>query len=629
MSTIATIKNNEAQNGIEIYFKVYPLSGTKETMKKNGFRWNRKKGCWYAIKSMTAESIADIIAETSMTDYEAIAKTTGETITPIAGEKTTPKKNKAAQPEKINLENLGENAPHLYGAELAAAIREDLKKRGVKGVTVRKRDVTYDTGITVTVKATAADIVSVEEYQTRYPFESFSCDAMNYHGVFCGDRWIYSAEWETMTEEERRTAYNNHTIYYLTKSPDFNKYHQERKNYPSMTTAFYNKVVAVFKIANQWNYDNSDSMTDYFDVGYYLDINVKTPEDFEPVENMTDEEKTAYNAEKAAEEAAEAARLEQFRKEQEEREKAYKAAEQRRKANEKKASENIIVEDLSEAAQFIITNLSGGIGKECNIDEVKESIAEHPTNTREKAVITRKVTYTSEESFEAFGCCLMSDFDFLVGKGGTGSDDVRLEGVKNIWELNEEQRNSVEWYMVECVAVYVNDELRLVINPEGHNYARYTYIPTETSEILPYKTESDRIRKESEKKTPFYFPETIEKQAENITIGDPVTVYMCDGWSLNSIYGGMGIVTDIQKGNYAQYNGIYLTLQQARNKQKKVFLRNGKKCLIYKGIKEPLPESITKKQISENMSLLYNADEILPQITNYYSEKPLIDTIQR
>ena len=84
MSTIAEIKNNESQNGIEIYFKVYPLTGTKETMKKNGFRWNHKKGCWYAIKSMTTESIADIVADTTLTDYENIAKTTGEEVKAIS-----------------------------------------------------------------------------------------------------------------------------------------------------------------------------------------------------------------------------------------------------------------------------------------------------------------------------------------------------------------------------------------------------------------------------------------------------------------------------------------------------------------------------------------------------------------
>jgi hypothetical protein len=103
METIATIKNNEAQNGIEIYFKVYPLTGTKETLKKNGFRWNHKKACWYAIKSMTTESIADIVADTTLTDYEAIAKKTGEEVKVIPEKTNRKTATKAAKKNKYGV----------------------------------------------------------------------------------------------------------------------------------------------------------------------------------------------------------------------------------------------------------------------------------------------------------------------------------------------------------------------------------------------------------------------------------------------------------------------------------------------------------------------------------------------
>lgn len=620
---IARKERNEEKNGIELYFDVYPLAGTKETMKKEGFRWNGKKACWYAKKSTNAEVIADIIAETSMAEYEEIAERTGETITRIK-EKTT-KKTQAA--EIINLDNLGTNAPRLHGAELARAIREDLKRRGVKGVTVRKRDITYDTGITVTVKATAEDMASIEEYKNRYTFSEFSCDAQNYHGIFDGKRWIYAAEWEQMTEAEKLGAYDQHINYYLRKSPDFNKYHQERKNYPTIKKAFYDKICAVFKIANQWNYDNSDSMTDYFDVGYYLDIDIKMPADFEPCEKMTEEDKKAYSAEIEAEEKAAAERLAQLEREREEAEKASREAEARRKADEKKVMDGCKVEDLSESEKFVITNIRGGIGKEYNLAELDESIQEHLPKF-EKAVIARKITFDSKEAFEAFGRCLLCDFEFLKGKGGTGSDDVRLDGVTDFWRMNTEQRESVEWYNVDCVAVYCGDKLELVINPEGYSYARYTFRVTEASEILSATKESERVKAESKKKLPFYFPEDVEKQAENLEIGQNVTVYQTDGWNLTNVYGGTGTITDIKKGNYAQYEGIYIKLRNG-NKQQDVFIRNGKKTLIYKGIKAPLPDTLTGEDISDNMRRLFNADEILPRVITYYNEKPLLDTVQR
>ena len=81
---IAEIKRNEEKNGIEIYFNVYPLAGTKSTMKKNGFRWNPKKACWYAKYSLDAQAIADIIADTTDEEYAEIAKENGEEVREIS-----------------------------------------------------------------------------------------------------------------------------------------------------------------------------------------------------------------------------------------------------------------------------------------------------------------------------------------------------------------------------------------------------------------------------------------------------------------------------------------------------------------------------------------------------------------
>lgn len=50
--------------------------------------------------------------------------------------------------------------------------------------------------------------------------------------------------------------------YHLEKSPD---------DYPKAEVKFWEKAL---KIINKKNFDNSDSMTDYFHVGFYLDIEV-------------------------------------------------------------------------------------------------------------------------------------------------------------------------------------------------------------------------------------------------------------------------------------------------------------------------------------------------------------------
>lgn len=105
--SIAKKELNNELNGIEIYFVVYPLKGTRETLKHEGFKWNHKKACWYAKQSPATLSMADVMEETSIKDYEMIAARTGEKVEMIqpretkqevakaAVKKTTPKK---AQP---------------------------------------------------------------------------------------------------------------------------------------------------------------------------------------------------------------------------------------------------------------------------------------------------------------------------------------------------------------------------------------------------------------------------------------------------------------------------------------------------------------------------------------------------
>lgn len=604
--TTYTITANDAFNSLEISFNEKPAENIREALKALKFRWHAVKKIWYG-----------------RADRETVEKALqGEQ---IAAE-TAPKAEKTnRQPEEINLDNLGENTPSLYGAELAAAIREDLKKRGAKGVTVRARRVTHDTGITVTITAQPEDLASVEEITLRESFARFACHVDR--GFYNGSEWVYN--FDSLTEEEQHAQYLKYITYKAQKAPEINRYHFERDEYPTITTAFFNKVRAVFLIANQWNYDNSDSMTDYFDIGYFLDIDIKLPKDYSPREKMTEEEKAAYNEELRQAEEKRAAEMAKWEKEQREAEAARKAYEEQRKKDRETIAAHITVEDLTEENKLYITGLVGGIGKECNLEELNESIKEHITAYQD-ALITRKVIFDSREAFEIFGKYLLDDFDFLAGKGGTASEDIRLNGI-SLYRLNEEQRESVKLYMAECVAVYVNNDLVLISNPEGYEYSRYTYRPTEATQILNAKAETDRQRTESESKTAFYFPEPITKQAEGIHAGQFITIYQCDGWMLNNIYSGAGEVLEVEQGSWAQYDGVNITLKLGKN-VKKVFLRDNHNALVYDGLLPVLPDSITKRFITPKMYEVLNADELFPRVLEYYSaqgKKPIIDTIQR
>lgn len=591
------ININQELNGIELSFDSKPEAATLDEIKRQGFRWNRNKRIWYA--KQTADRL--IFAET------------------LGQIETTPEKTAG----KINLEDLGQNTPRLGGAELTKAIREDLKRRGVKGCTVR---VAHYDSITVTVKASPADFTSLEEFKERYSFSEFSCD-IECHGRYTGDSWCYSLE--GLTDEEKNEKYNNYCRYEIEHRHDFNNYHRERKNYPQYTTAFCEKLEAVYLIANQWNYDNSDPMTDYFDRGYYLDIDIKC-DDFNARETMTDEERKAYEAEQERERAEEAARLAQYEEERRQAEEESRRYEAQRKEDETTVYNNIRVEDLSEPEQFFIYGLRGGIGKECSLEElIKESKYDGIP-----ALITRKVIFSDLETFEKFGRYLLEDWIFTAGKGGTASEDVRLENIDNIYSLNEAQRESVEWFNNDCIGCFVGDEIKLVIDPQWYNYCRYCYIPN-NPDIIPAPAELERMRTESTNKQPFYFPAPVSEQIENITPGDEITIYMSDGWILNNIEAGSGIVTDITPGNYAQYEGYYITLSYGKyfKGDKRVFIRDNKEILIYKGIKPRLPESVTTERINNNMvQVLTTFDGLFNRVIAYYDsigDAPILDTIQR
>lgn len=594
---------NTELNGIEVVFEERPAAETLEALKGAGFRWHRAKKLWYAKNTAERLTLAQSIADGQPAQ-----------VAPV----------KVSKVDKINLENLGANTPSLYGAELAKAIREDLKKRGVSGVTVRTRRVTYDTGITVTVKATPEDFASVEEMKERFTYCDFERLAMC-HGVYTGAKWVYNLD--ELTKEERETEYNNYIMYNGRKAPQINNHYliDHRNDYFTITTEFYSKIVAVFKIANQWNYDNSDSMTDYFDVGYYLDIDIKTPEGLTLREEMTEAEREALNAERKAEEEARQAAFEKWQKEQEESRKRYEEAEKRRQAQHEIILNGFTARDLDENEQIYITNLVGGAGKECDLDELNETINSGHA-LREDAQITRQVDMTPD-AFKAFCDNFLESFDFLAGMGGTGSEDVRLNDVKNIYSMNTEQRESVKWFICNAVAIYCNNELMLVCDPQGHNYSRYTFKPTEESETTSATETAEKQKAESETKPAFYFPEPIKEQVKKINIGDKITVYKCDGWNLQNIYAGFGTVADISPATWAQYSGEKITFTSGKS----VFIRDNNSALIYKGIKPLLPETITRKQLNDNCFEMFNTEQLFENAYMYYlnqGEKPVVNTIQ-
>lgn len=609
MKTITCkINLNQELNGIELLFDAKPSADTLAAVKAQGFRWSNKNKLWYAKQTAERLSFAQSLGSFAPASAPCV--------------------------EKINLDNLGVKPENFsfYGADLAKFIRSELKARGVKGATVRANRSGYTTSITVTVKATAEDMASIEEAAERHTMNDFVHDINRTAEIYTGGRWLFLKDFEAMTEEEKEGAYYNYLSEQINKisSVQFGYTWASREHYFEFTADFWDKLTAIYEIANQWNYCNDDLMTDYFDRGYYLDIEIKKADDFQPRATMTETERAAYAAEiRAKEEQEEAWRIayEEEQKQRTEEAAKYKAWEE---AAVNAIYSDVTIKDLPDNEQFFVDGLIGGIGKECSLEELKKYINEHTLSTK-LALISRIVTFNNEQPFNDFCKLFLNDFSFLEHMGGTGSEDIRLKDYKHFLTLNKEQRESIDFYSCNCVAVYFGSALQFVINPEGYSYARYVYLPTEETKTTAAAGVLENMRKASENKTAFYIPAPVEEQAENITAGDEITIYQCDGWILNNVYAGSGRVVECKAGNYAQYSGVYIDLVSGR-KQKKVFIRNDNKCLIYKGIKPALPESITRRRVSANMYELLNYNELIPNIYKYYQEQgeePVIDTWQR
>lgn len=382
-----------------------------------------------------------------------------------------------------------------------------------------------------------------------------------------------------------------------------------------------------------FNYDNSDSMTDYFDRGFYEDISTWDFEECKPTkeqrEEMADFDKKAEEAKKAEEERQRA----EYEAWQKEREEEIKRAEIRRKkeeADRAKILEEIKIVDISESEKYIITaTMICGCGKDNNIDEVKKD----GYTKEESAIIKREIYFTSEENYNNFCNLLMYDWEFCNGCGGTGTLDKRVND-DNFNKLNASQRDGVKWLLWDCVAVYLNNKLMLIIDPEGYNYCRYTNIVKGQ-----YKKEllKDAERAENEEqRDAFHMPESIQAQANNIESGNIYTLIYNDPWTLCATMHHITI-NSITKTTYAQYKDAILLNYTEKGKRKAIqqYFYNSKSMLLFAGWLEALPEELTKKHISGNMYQVLNAgctsNDFMITCAKYYESNghnAIINTLQ-
>lgn len=240
----------------------------------------------------------------------------------------------------------------------------------------------------------------------------------------------------------------------------------------------------VYTFTQSYNYDNSDSMSDYFDVNFYgvyekniISYCYEQTEMTESVKGMID----IFRKKKAEYDEAEAIRKEKELEEsirQAEIDRQIAVEKEKKIEADKKAIEDGVIVSDYENPYYILDLRSPHLNKLCNIDEANREIAKGEYKI-EPCEITREV-HMSEELYNKFKNMLTCDFSFLASKGGTGTLDNRINEMLDYTKMSKEESETVEFYACDCVAIYCGDDLMLVCNPEGFDYARYILVPAES-----------------------------------------------------------------------------------------------------------------------------------------------------
>ena len=243
------IRQNAKYNSLEVYFDGKPSEAVRTALKEKKFRWHSVNKCWYGY-GISEEALAAVI--TGTTTEEEPAAVVGDGY--MGGG--------AIHGSKSNQQ--------LYGSDLSAAIRADIKKAGIKGVTVSCKSYAGGQTITATIRVTPSEYITEQEFIDAYQIKG-------------SQHWIYYGEncesihrerfWSLDWEEQERIRIAAAAREYLLATTKEQNVRPEWVDY--LTPTAKAKLERVAGIIAAYRYDCSNSMVDYFDTNFYYDTVLK------------------------------------------------------------------------------------------------------------------------------------------------------------------------------------------------------------------------------------------------------------------------------------------------------------------------------------------------------------------
>lgn len=250
------IKTNEQFNSKEVYFDGKPNFEILKGLKALKMRWNPKKSCWYGYASET-DIINAITGATNTVQEETKEYTTGTVYSEgYLG---------AIRTDGVN------SHKSLFGADLSKAIREHLKHENIKGVTVSCKSYSGGQSITAKIKLSDNDVVDFEEYfnDFKVPCSSWS----HYLDENGNHKDIHGEEFYSLSDEEQariKKLIAQASLTQAKKGISINQFCIDK--YTEYSEDLLKKIHKVNEIIKSYNYDDSNSMVDYFETNFYYTL---------------------------------------------------------------------------------------------------------------------------------------------------------------------------------------------------------------------------------------------------------------------------------------------------------------------------------------------------------------------
>lgn len=283
------------------------------------------------------------------------------------------------------------------------------------------------------------------------------------------------------------------------------------------------------QLVDSYNFDDSDSMSDYFRVHFYCRVNIaydyiQTEETEEVKADIIDFQLKAQ-AQKQAEEVQKEIEYQEYLEEQERKEAEYKARVEREKM-QVESIENVV--EIKEVNYFVIGSQFANLNKNCTLEEYKTEVSKGDYEM-ENVKVAREVNFTNNDDYNNFCNLLLNDFSFLSGMGGTSTDDNRIQSWEDYSNMSKEEQSTVKFYLNDTVAILLNGVLQFVVDPQGYNYARYVGLVDNVA--VTNTLNNEQIVSNEEKEKLQIEAETLEDFSAEIIMSNNLKEWNTNDWN--------------------------------------------------------------------------------------------------